>query len=47
LPKPSYWTEKGFNFVSFSPLKTLEPNTSLPHARMDQVLQFLLGDKMR
>ena len=47
LPQPSYWSEKGFNFVSFSPLQSLEANACLPHARMDQVLQFLLGDKMR
>lgn len=46
LPKDDYWQTKPFNFISFAPLDDLSKHQSLPHVRMDQVLQFLLADKM-
>ena len=46
LPKENYWKTKPFNFITFAPLSDLEKHQSLPHVRMDQVLQFLLADKM-
>ena len=47
LPKASYWQDNEFNFISFAPLKPIEQHQTLPHLRIDQVLQFLLGDKMK
>jgi predicted YcjX-like family ATPase len=46
LPKECYWQSKPFNFINFAPLNGLTKHQSLPHVRMDQVLQFLLADKM-
>jgi predicted YcjX-like family ATPase len=46
LPKDDYWQSKPFNFITFAPLNGLVKHQSLPHVRMDQVLQFLLADKM-
>ena len=47
LPKENYWQGKPFNFVDFLPLTPIEHHQALPHLRMDQVLQYLLGDKMK
>ncbi len=47
LPKADFWQKGGFNFISFEPIAPIESHQCLPHLRMDQVLQFLLGDKMR
>jgi predicted YcjX-like family ATPase len=46
LPKDDYWQSKPFNFINFAPLNGLGKHQCLPHVRMDQVLQFLLADKM-
>jgi hypothetical protein len=46
LPKDDFWDKEQFNFVNFSPAGGTSKNESLPHIRMDQVLQFLLADKM-
>lgn len=46
LPKDDYWQSKPFNFIAFAPLNGLAKHQCLPHVRMDQVLQFLLADKM-
>ncbi|GAA0816752.1 YcjX family protein [Colwellia asteriadis] len=46
LPQESYWQQNKFNFFNFSPIGGTSKNESLPHIRMDQVLQFLLADKM-
>ena len=46
LPKEVYWQSNTFNFIDFAPLSGLNKNQGLPHIRMDQVLQFLLADKM-
>jgi predicted YcjX-like family ATPase len=46
LPKEEYWQSNSFNFIDFAPLSGLNKHECLPHVRMDQVLQFLLADKM-
>ena len=46
LPKKEFWQQCAFNFINFSPLSGMTKHESLPHIRMDQVLQFLLADKM-
>lgn len=46
LPKADYWQSNHFNFIEFAPLSGLQKHQCLPHVRMDQVLQFLLADKM-
>ncbi|SES84145.1 YcjX family GTP-binding protein [Thalassotalea agarivorans] len=46
LPEQQYWQNKAFNFISFAPIKSPSAHTPLPHMRLDQALQFLLGDKL-
>jgi predicted YcjX-like family ATPase len=46
LPEKNYWQQSAFNFINFLPINGLEKHKPLPHIRMDQVLQFLLADKM-
>ncbi len=46
LPSNDYWQKNGFNFIDFAPISGLAKHQCLPHVRMDQVLQFLLADKM-
>jgi uncharacterized protein len=47
LPDETYWQEAPFNFISFAPQQAISAHECLPHLRLDQVLQFLLGDKMK
>lgn len=47
IPLSSEWPVMKFNFANFSPINGMAKHKSLPHIRMDQVLQFLLGDKMQ
>jgi hypothetical protein len=46
LPTEHYWQNHRFNFIDFSPMNDLNKHECLPHIRMDQVLQFLIADKM-
>ena len=46
LPDNDFWQQHKFNFVSFAPNLAIGKHQVLPHQRIDQVLQFLLGDKM-
>ena len=46
LPKKEFWQKSAFNFINFSPMSGMTKHQPLPHIRMDQVLQFLLADKM-
>jgi len=46
LPDRKYWQSAAFNFINFTPPIGIKKHQSLPHIRMDQVLQFLLADKM-
>jgi predicted YcjX-like family ATPase len=47
LPEQDYWQQKTFNFISFAPMDPIGQHECLPHLRMDQVMQFLLSDKMK
>jgi len=47
IPDSDYWLQNPFKFVEFSPQVKTDPYQNLAHLRMDQVLQFLLGDKMK
>lgn len=44
-PSPDFWLQQQFEFPKFSP-PSLGTGTVLPHIRMDQVLDFLLEDKL-
>ena len=45
LPKTEFWQKQPhFDFDSFEP-QPLEQGESIPHLRMDAVLQFLLSDR--
>ncbi|MCF2946878.1 YcjX family protein [Paraglaciecola aquimarina] len=44
-PPRDFWSKQGFEYPKFSPPK-LQGAHSLPHIRMDQLLDFLIGDKM-
>jgi predicted YcjX-like family ATPase len=47
IPERDYWKDEAFNFINFEPIDSISKHESLPHLRMDQVMQFLLGDKMQ
>jgi len=47
IPTQEQWQNNAFKFIQFSPLQPLDKHQALPHIRMDQALEFLLGDKMR
>ena len=46
IPNQAFWQEQAFNFINFAPKQAIAKHECLPHLRIDQVLQFLLGDKM-
>lgn len=45
-PPESFWRQQGFSFPKFAP-PTREKGNALPHIRMDQILEFVLGDKLQ
>jgi predicted YcjX-like family ATPase len=45
IPKREFWQNNPFNFVSFEPAKSTDKQ--LAHIRMDHVIEYLLGDKLR
>lgn len=45
LPNATYWQYNQFDFDQFEP-KHIEYDESIPHLRMDAVLQFLLADML-
>jgi len=47
LPEQEFWQKEAFNYIKFLPLESIGQHECLPHLRMDQVMQFLLGDKMK
>jgi predicted YcjX-like family ATPase len=47
LPEQEFWEKECFNYIRFCPFEPVEQHECLPHLRMDQVMQFLLGDKMK
>jgi uncharacterized protein len=44
-PKAEFWQSQGFDFPHFAP-PSREALSALPHIRMDQILEFLLADKL-
>ena len=47
LPRTEDWDAKRFNFMEFEPPRIADAEAvTLPHIRMDQALNFLLGDKL-
>lgn len=46
LPGPAFWQQQRFQFEAFRP-QARETDAPLPHIRMDAVMEFLLGDKLR
>ena len=47
LPRAADWDANRFNFMEFEPPRLTDPEaTALPHIRLDQAFQFLLGDKL-
>ena len=46
LPNDEFWQTQQFNFINFAPHHAIAEHEAAAHLRMDQVLQFLLGDKM-
>lgn len=46
LPNSHFWQQQGFHFEQFRPGQ-MNVDTPLPHIRLDTVMEFLLGDKMR
>ena len=45
LPEPDDWTSGRFRFREFAP-RRLQPAAAGQHLRLDQALQFLIGDKL-
>jgi uncharacterized protein len=46
-PGADYWSAGSpFGFIALRP-PLLQPGVAMPHLRLDQVLEFLLGDKLR
>lgn len=46
LPGPAFWQRQRFQFEAFRP-QARETDAPLPHIRIDAVIEFLLGDKLR
>ncbi len=46
LPGAAFWQQQGFHFEAFRP-QVMNIDTPLPHIRLDSVMEFLLGDKLR
>ncbi|CAM4192638.1 YcjX family protein [Vibrio agarivorans] len=46
LPDVRFWHENRFDFAAFRP-QQLEDHQPLPHIRMDKVIDYVLGDKLR
>jgi predicted YcjX-like family ATPase len=46
LPDADYWKESQFDFVGFRPRRNGEEDP-LAHVRVDKVLQYLIGDKLK
>lgn len=45
LPTLSFWQNNQFDFVSFEPPKNAD--NAIKHIRMDHVIEFLIGDKLK
>lgn len=49
LPEHEFWQKQGFEFVSFAPPMALPAakGASFDHIRIDHLLQYLIGDKLK
>ena len=49
LPQASFWQQQGFEFVNFSPPESTATlaDPQFEHIRLDHLLQYLVGDKLR
>lgn len=50
LPSADFWQQQGFDFVSFAPRKVARKQgnkADFEHIRLDHVLQYLVGDKLK
>lgn len=47
LPTKQYWQQQGFKYITFKPNQKIAEHEVLPNIRLDQALQFLLGDKLK
>ncbi|ABV87986.1 YcjX family protein [Shewanella pealeana] len=50
LPTSDFWDKQGFEFINFAPAtnqNTQRSNADFEHIRLDHVLQYLLGDKLK
>lgn len=45
-PDEVFWQQQGFAFPQFLP-RQMAPGDVVPHIRLDQVLEFVIGDKVR
>ncbi|CCJ84718.1 Conserved protein YcjX with nucleoside triphosphate hydrolase domain [Cronobacter dublinensis 582] len=45
-PGSAFWQQQGFQFEAFRP-REMDVDRPLPHIRLDAVLEFLTGDKLR
>lgn len=46
LPDDNFWQKQGFSFEEFGPCP-VDTDRPLPHIRLDTVLEFLVGDKVK
>lgn len=46
LPSAEFWQQQGFSFDEFRPLP-MRLDMPLPHIRLDAVMEFLIGDKLK
>ncbi|GAA4871978.1 YcjX family protein [Ferrimonas pelagia] len=47
LPSAGFWQQQGFDFATLAPPRLERPQSALPHMRMDHLIEWMLGDKMR
>ncbi|MDB2387485.1 YcjX family protein [Shewanella sp.] len=50
LPPADFWQQQGFNFVNFAPRKISTKHAQhadFEHIRLDHLLQYLIGDKLK
>ncbi|NRB25516.1 YcjX family protein, partial [Shewanella sp.] len=49
LPGADFWASQGFEFTSFAPpnYAPQADEAEFEHIRLDHLLQFLLGDKLK
>ena len=46
-PDDGYWQQQTFKYIAFKPMNSCDEHQALANIRLDQVLQFLVGDKLK